>query len=252
MRRVWYVATNMIAEPMRLKLPPDAADPELTKYLVAVDAATPAQMQPDDGAQAIASGLVELDGDARFLPLMVSEDFSFGFIVVVVVLALLAGGATMAGLMFVIENGELAVFAGLGVGAAVGGGVFTAHMKIVSATTKGTARHTGILMLPDALVIRRRKHVDIMRRDAIETIEERMWQRSGGGRNEPPWTHYQGLVIVRTPTGRAEVPIVEHAVKGEADLSLRASHPEGRYVGELVKHLVRKWLRADQQAARTR
>ena len=230
---------------LRLKLPAAALEPELARYFDTVDAAAPAPMRPADGEDAIEAGALELGEGVRFLPLHVAEDASAAFIAAIVTASLIAGvgaGALTIAAGFDVTTVALAILAA--VATVLGAGIGLHARRHGGGRGGPMTAHTGVLLTPQALVIRRARDVHVIGRERIATIEERMWEQPGG-ENSPPYTHYQGLVIVEGPQGRRELALVEVAVRGEAGLSLRASHPEGRFVGELVRHLVRRWLRAE-------
>ena len=173
-------------------------------------------------------GIVSLDG-ATFLPIdppltrtqSMVEIALFG-VAVIVALALAS--------VFGFEETTLAACVlGAGASAAV------AHWCVKRHWYQASFR-TGILCLPEQLVLCTAGRWFAVERAAVATVEERMEVIEGQKRRT--WTVCRAVLV----TGLSEeLVLAEFTSEGEPTISVRASDPEGQLVGELARYLIREW-----------
>ncbi|KIG19596.1 hypothetical protein DB30_00105 [Enhygromyxa salina] len=222
---------------VRLQVLAEAIEPSLRAILDEVDRLAPRPTGPHEGE--IVDNAVAV-GDGTFIALTPTPRRSATQLVVNTV-SVVIGLGLGAGLML---NGvalESAFVAG-GITMAAPSGIVSLWL---GARQRAGTKHTGLLCLPDRLVIRYPTFISVLPRSAVLSIEERMHEEPGS-QYEGPSTVYSGVVVFNnSKRERQELAIVDARAKGEAGLSLRASHIEGQYVTAVVRYLVRRWLKND-------
>lgn len=228
----------------RLALPPHALEPDLQRLLAAVDTLAPEPMNMDLGERAFPRGVVELDAQTRFLPIPFPRKVSARLKTISHTVGGIAG-VLGAGLAAWLDLGfGLVELFGAGVLAGFGAAQLTLHVLGPAFRGRSTT-HTGILLRPRFMLIRRARRIDIIPRSSLAAIREHMREEPGPTRHDPPKTHYATKLSFKPRRGPGVWPLLELVVIGEADMALRAAHPEGRFIGGLTRYLIQHWLHAE-------
>ncbi|WP_146158673.1 hypothetical protein [Enhygromyxa salina] len=206
--------------------------PEIHALLAKVDEAPPARMDASLGEHGFVGRVVALDG-AVFLPIDPPETALQ--VLLPIAIGCVALLATIAVVLW-FELGETAFMSALLGAALLGAG---AH-ALLNRLGGRRLESTGILCVPDQLVMRTRTKVLSLPRVEVAKIEERMQVINVPKRGVT--TAYQAVVVMRSGQ---QVVLAEFTTEGEPDLTFRASHVEGQFIGALVRYLIREWRDAD-------
>lgn len=222
----------------QLDVPIAAIEPSLRAYLDTIQRIRPPPLRPADGQYGVAEHIIEVD-DARFMPLiptMLGLQLITGIVTAAGVVLAMGLGAALLFLGWTIEYAMLAMCCPL---------FLTMGVAAIVSHRKRSGQFTGVLCLPDHLVVCYPKCVSVFPRSAVVKIVERMAEVPGPNRREQN-TSYVGVVVYRNSSGSiAELIFIDATGRGEAGLSVEASHAEGRYVSAVVRYLVREWLGTD-------